>query len=90
MDSYFYNVRQSGGNHSLVCQLRSSNMGFSIVAALVIGAPAIALLVYIVQTGLWRTAGVKNALPCWKFIALTTASQVWVMVTWTAALFLTA
>lgn len=65
-----------------------SNKSLSAGAALFICAPAIAALLYIVQTQLWQQANINNPALCRRFIALTTASQAWIMTTWTVALFL--
>ncbi len=64
-----------------------SNISLSIGVALFICAPAIAVLLYIVQTHLWQQANIQNPTLCKRFIALTTASQLWLITTWTAALF---
>ena len=58
-----------------------------LVSGLVISVPPIVLLLYVYRSGLVQNADAENRLLCKRYIVLTVACQLWVMVMWTIFLF---
>jgi hypothetical protein len=58
-----------------------------LVAGLLISGPAIAMLLYVYQSGLVADAEASNRASCKRFILLTTLTQLWVMLLWSILLF---
>ncbi len=69
----------------LIAGTSAASSGF--IAGLIIAGPAVVLLLYVYQSDLIHTADAENRALCKRYIGLTTASQLWVMLMWTIYLF---
>lgn len=64
-----------------------STLSTGLISGLMVSGPGVVLVLYVYQSGLIQTAHAENRVLCQRYIVLMTASQAWVMVTWTLFLF---
>lgn len=55
--------------------------------SVLVSGPALALLIYVVSSGLLSDADVANRSACKRFVLISTLSQAWVLTTWTGLFF---